>query len=203
MSHQIKKMKFAIIYYTFYLGMKTIKFPTNKNESQNGTSPSVVQQVSGQTPFKKTPAKISPPPTQAAASTEKKINTLVKEAQEVIFRTKSVFPFDLFPDEIIVTRTKIDILYGVFFSSREVFPIMLESMHSVTVVNDLFFATVDFRVTGFNDYPTPVKFLPIKDAIKLKRIIMGLIMCKKQSIDVSQIPLNELRVKLEELGKTT
>src|SRR5437016_1129422 len=122
--------------------MRTIKFPLNQNSPHIPPSPGI------------------------KAETENKVDTLVRESHEVIYKTTNIFPFDFFPDEIIVTRNKVDLVYGLFFFSKEVFPIMIPNIYSITVDHDLFFASIDFKLIGFSENPTKIKFLKKADAIK-------------------------------------
>ena len=48
--------------------------------------------------------------------------------------------------------------------------------------------------------PGEITFLWNSDAYKIKRIITGMTAAVKEGIDLSAVPINELRHKLEEIG---
>lgn len=120
----------------------------------------------------------------------------------IIFQTQSAFPFQLFPDKIIVELDKITIVRRSF-AMKNVFPILLDNLNSISVTRGFFFASLSFEITGYETNPGDIEFLWASDAAKAKRIIMGLVNARKQGVDVSKIPLEELKSDLEEIGKTT
>ena len=51
-------------------------------------------------------------------------------------------------------------------------------------------------------FNSPVSYLWKRDAIKARRIILGLIAAKSEKLDLSKIPRDEVAFKLEEIGKS-
>ncbi len=158
-------------------GMKTIKFP-EKNERQ-------VDSISLQ---KKT--------------AHEKIDTLVQENAEILFRASNCFPFDFFPDQIIISREKVDIIYYSFFLTRRFVTVLIDGIYDVNVNTSIFFSSLDIRSNSLVDDVDPISFLKTKDAKIARRIILGLVMAKKQNIDVSVLNTNELKEKMIEVGKS-
>ncbi len=130
-----------------------------------------------------------------------KLNGLVEQSNRVLFTTKAIFPFDLFPNMIRLDENKLDIINNLFFFSEQVFPIAISDIKNVTVTTDLFFATLCVEIGGYETNPGPIKFLPKGDAVKLRRLIFGLMEAKKENIDLGSIPINELVPKLEQIGR--
>ena len=54
-------------------------------------------------------------------------------AGEILLRLKSVFPFDFFPNEIIIHRSKIDIVYRQFFWDEQVVSLPIDQVKGVSV----------------------------------------------------------------------
>jgi len=131
---------------------------------------------------------------------EQKLNNLLERSNRIIFSTHTVFPFDFFPDEITIDETKIQIIKKTFFYTQQTFPILIENIHNVTVSSSLFFASVKFEVSGSEENPGDLTFLWNSDAYKIKRIITGITAAVKEGVDLSAIPLSELREKMEEIG---
>lgn len=141
-----------------------------------------------------------PPMHPKKAAIMKKVDFLIKRSDEVVYRIKSVFPFDFFPDEVIVDRTKIDILYGMFFATREIMSILIENIYEVTIDYSLFFATLRFRVIGYQVDPPPIYFLKKNEAIRLRHIVTGLILAHKDKLDLRELTIEEVRDKMERIG---
>ncbi|MEO6508701.1 MAG: hypothetical protein ABIO02_02000 [Patescibacteria group bacterium] len=135
------------------------------------------------------------------AEATQKIDNLVKSSSEVLYRAKNFFPFDLFPDEIIVMRQRVDIVYGLFFSSKEILSIEIKNLFDVNLDFDLLFAAIDFKLTVGQEEPGTVKFLKKREAIELRRIVVGLIAAYREKIDISSLTKEELLPKLIEIGK--
>jgi hypothetical protein len=133
---------------------------------------------------------------------EKKLDDLVSKSRRILYRTKTVFPFDLFPDEIIIDENKVDIIVKPFFYTENIFPVLLKNIHGVTINSSLFFASLSFEVIGMENDPGEIRFLWSNDAYKIKRIVTGLTIAIKEGLDLSKIPAEELVTKVEEIGKS-
>ncbi|PIZ65085.1 hypothetical protein CO051_05735 [Candidatus Roizmanbacteria bacterium CG_4_9_14_0_2_um_filter_39_13] len=115
---------------------------------------------------------------------------------------KTVFPFDFFQDEVIVDTTKVSIHIHYFFYSKEVRSVQFKDIFSVIVQQGVFFASLELVDKFFSEQPIIVRHLWKKDAIKARRIIQGMIIAQKQSIDIRTIPVKELVSKLETIGES-
>lgn len=143
------------------------------------------------------------------AQPQARIDRVQEKTSSVLFTAKTVFPFTLFPDLIIITEASVEIIYGLFFFSKERFPIPISSLKTVSVTTNLFFGTLAFEITGFEKNPPRVSFLPKEQALKAKNILNGLIMTSVQefsSIDhKTEIPSRQPEWKkteqLEDIGK--
>lgn len=143
----------------------------------------------------------SKPSRKDSLSDIEKLNATVKSANRILFKTQAIFPFDFFPDEVIIDENKVDIISSKFFTSRETFTIPIENINGVTNSLSLFFGELRIEAWGINRLPGPIKYLSRLDAIKARRIISGLILSHKEQIDMRNIPLEELKRKLEEIGR--
>lgn len=131
-----------------------------------------------------------------------KLHSLAMETDSPLFTLKSVFPFDLFPDEIAISRSSVLIKKGLFFFSDKMFPVVYSDMQMVTVTTNLLFGKISFQLlAASNDIPT-VNFLPKAEAIRAGHIITGLITCHKEGLDLSQFTTDEIVQELEQIGQT-
>ncbi len=134
-------------------------------------------------------------------SDQEKLDILVSRTQRTLLKFHGVFPFDFFPDTIRIDENKVDITYRHFFFFKHMFPIFIKNINAARVNTGVFFASLAVEVTGFEINPKPVNYLWKRDAIKARRIILGLVVAYKEGVDVSQIPTHELVEKVEEIGK--
>lgn len=135
------------------------------------------------------------------------IDTLKKsvlQSHEVLCNVQTVFPITLFPDSIMMDRTKITITKRSFFWSSEVISIQIEDVLNVSSNVGPFFGslTIASRVMSTVDHFTVNNFWR-KDAIDLKRMIYGHLIAKQNKIDTSSLSLQELVETIMELGTDT
>ncbi len=132
---------------------------------------------------------------------EEKFDDLLERSEKILFRTKSFFPFDLFPDEIIVSVHKVDIIYNEFLT-RRIQPVYIQNIWDVFVDNGIFFSTLHLIDAGFANNTVVMNNLINKDAISAMKTIQGLVVAVKQNIDLTKIDSKDLVEKVRTLGTT-
>ena len=134
-----------------------------------------------------------------------KLNNLVKRSNRILFEADTVFPLDLFPDTIRIDENKVDIIARQFLSTKHVLTIMIDSINTVTLSTGPIFATLNFEVngfvTGYEVKPGPIRHLWKRDAVKIRRIVLGLVAARNENIKLEEIPPAALRPKVEQIGK--
>jgi hypothetical protein len=122
---------------------------------------------------------------------------------EILFRTSSIFPLDLFPDEITIDKFKICVKSKNFFSIKDIHYLTIDSIKDIEVIIGPFFASLIIYPTGINSEPMILKNLSKNSAITCSRIIEGLLVLTKQGIKAeSLIQDNALVKRLEKLGRS-
>lgn len=129
------------------------------------------------------------------------LNESVEASQRILYKAKNIFPFDFFPDEIIIDEHKVDIITGHFFYSKEIFSIPIQNISGVNSSFNLFFGQLRIEAWGLTRVPPPIKYLPKQHAIEARRIISGLVMAHNENIELNGIPLPETKQKLELIGR--
>jgi hypothetical protein len=122
----------------------------------------------------------------------------VKKTHEMLASVQTVA---IFPDKVIVDRTKITIIKRSFFWSADVISIQIEDILNVSSsVGPLFGSlTIASRVMSTTDH-FQINFLWRRDAMYLKRIIQGYVSARQNHIAVDQLEGEELLEMLHELG---
>ncbi len=130
---------------------------------------------------------------------KQKLDDLVNNSHKVVMRVKNVFPFVLFPDELIIDANKVDIIYNQFFSTAQVRTVLVKDIADVTVETALFFATL--RIIDKSKEEYAISFLKIDDAVKARRILQGILLSITAGIDLTSIDKEEIQTKVEEIGR--
>lgn len=135
---------------------------------------------------------------------EPSLRSIVERSHEVLAQATTIFPFKLFPDTVIVDRTKVTIIKRNFFWSEDVVSIRIEDVLNAKSGVDLFFGSlnVSSRVMNSTDHYL-IKFLWKRDAMHLKHLIQGYVIAQHNDIDVSHLSRDELIKTLCELGDDT
>lgn len=136
-----------------------------------------------------------------------KLDDLVSQSERILYTTSAVFPFDFFPNKLIVDELKINIVNWEFFWAEQVKSIMIKDIVTVTVETGPFFATLvltDRTASTNSDTPTntnTIKYLWKHEAARARRIIQGLKISAEQKVNVTAMKTTELVAKLEEIGR--
>jgi hypothetical protein len=169
----------------------------------NGSNPNAPQ-VYGHSrspllPGNQPPAPAAPSP----AELRQQLGQALSEAQDVLFKATTVFPFTLFPDAVVVDRTKVTISHRAFWQVSEVISIRIEDILNVTANVGPFFGSLKIATRFYNEQTPPytVDFLWRGDALKAKRIMQGYVIATQKQIDCSSLDTKQLSTLLDELGK--
>lgn len=129
------------------------------------------------------------------------IKALTKRSNEVLASATTVFPLTLFPDTVVLDRTKVTITKRDFFMSSKVISIRIEDVLNVSADVGPFFGsiTIASRVLSSEDHFS-INYFHRKDAIHLKHMIQGYVIAQHNKIDVGHLSQEELKETLAELG---
>ncbi len=145
-----------------------------------------------------------PPATQAVAPNvvAPALQSLMRFGDEVLVKASTVFPFTLFPDTIIVDRSKVTIIKRNFFFVAETYSIRIQDVLNVTTTVGPIFGSISLITRIFNqdDKPHSINFLRRADAIKIKHLVQGYIIAMHHGIDCSEMESSELVPLLNRLG---
>jgi len=129
-----------------------------------------------------------------------KLVTMMEADQLPLVSVSTVFPFDLFPNKIVVDRSKITLVRNTFFFTHQVESFMIKDLMSVIVESSLFFATIKLVDRFFTDDPTEIRYLFKSDAEKIRTVVHGLMIAASGDVNVEKVPRGVLVDNLEKLG---
>lgn len=131
---------------------------------------------------------------------EKKLNDLIGKSQTTLLKISNIFPFDFFPDDVVIDVNKVSVINRPFFFSSYVHSVSIKDVFDVLVETNVLFATLRIVDRNFMENVLSVNYLWKSDAFKARRIIQGLLVAAREGIDLSKADEKNLRTKLEELG---
>jgi hypothetical protein len=132
---------------------------------------------------------------------KEKFNKLIDNSVSILFTTKTVFPFTLFPDEIIISLNDISVVFTEFFISKQVRSVAISKIAEVIVTTGFFFAQLQIVDKEYGQMTMELNYLSIKNAMKAKRLIQGLLFATKEGVDLTKLEDDNLIQKIEELGR--
>ncbi len=132
---------------------------------------------------------------------KEKLNQLLDRSNDVLYELSSVFPFDFFPDKIIIDTSKVTIIANMFFFSGEVHTVLIKNVRDVVVEMSILFATLKMTVFDYKTDSIKICYLKRSEAMKARRIILGLMAISKEGVDLSKLTKEDAVVdKIEKLG---
>lgn len=157
--------------------------------------------------------KQQPPPTiQKKASkellveekkNEQQLEQMVTKSQQPLLRISSVFPFDLFPDEVTIDATKVNIVQRNFWKSGSVHSVYIRDIADVKVEATPFFAKLQIVDRAYVENKLVVTFLKKNEAYRARRILQGLVVATKDGLNLAGMEMKKFAQKIEELGVET
>lgn len=129
-----------------------------------------------------------------------KLTDLAKMSNDVLFQCKTVFPFDFFPDTLVIDKTKVNIVYRMFFWSETVHSIMLKNIKDIQVDSNVFFAKMTIIPDVYMGQATSISYLHKSCAFEARRLIQGLMLCYREGLDISDLDARDIKNKIETVG---
>jgi hypothetical protein len=131
------------------------------------------------------------------------LKKVVKQSREILALANTVIlPMNIFPDTVMVDRTRITIVKRTFFWSADVISISIDDVLNVSTSVGPFFGSVNIssRVMNSTDH-FQINYFWRKDAMHLKHIIQGYVIAHQNGIATDQLSCDQLIETLLELGK--
>ncbi|OGY11205.1 MAG: hypothetical protein A3H88_00335 [Candidatus Blackburnbacteria bacterium RIFCSPLOWO2_02_FULL_44_9] len=128
---------------------------------------------------------------------------LASSSHRIIYKTRSIFPFDLFPDELTIDENKINCIHHYFFRSEEVHSALIEDVTDVVVTTNILTASLTITNSANQRFPIQLTIhnLPPHEALRARRVVQGLIAAKRVGIDLTSYAPKNLEVLAEKLGE--
>lgn len=142
-------------------------------------------------------------PSPKDSSEKQQLDHVKDKCECVLFKTRTVFPFDFFPDDLIVDSTKVNIIIRSFFAAEEIHSILIKNITHLSLEHSAFFATLHIlpgRI--FQNQVLSIKHLKKEEALKARNIIQGLVVVDRENVTIENILHTQEWVKeIEAIGK--
>ena len=132
---------------------------------------------------------------------QQKVEEILDRGNNILLKISAVWPFDFFPNEVVVDENKVNIICREFFFSEDIHSISVFNIKDISLETNIFFATLKLVPDGYPGEPLIVKFLKKGEAIRLRKIIQGLIETSKKGVDITKLPTDNPTSLIEQLGK--
>jgi hypothetical protein len=131
------------------------------------------------------------------------LRELMRKSQAILLTASAVFPFDLFPDYIIIDENKVTVIHRDFVGIQHIHSVMIEDITNVDVEAGIFLAKLSITDSTNQRFPTSITISKLhrRDALHARRLIQGLIAAKRQFIDLSTIETKEAMREVDMVGK--
>lgn len=116
----------------------------------------------------------------------------INSTNEVLLRIKTLFPFDFFPDEIIVDRYKINVIKSDFFLSKRTITIPLSSSIGVKVNSGPLFSQVEIFDPDGGQVTIHLENVPNQAAEKFRELVQGLVVAIRYGVNLTEMNKSEL-----------
>jgi len=128
------------------------------------------------------------------------LDKLEKVTKKEIIEIRAVWPFDFFPDRLIIDLNTVSIIKRRLLS-RYVFPVHIEDIKSVRDHWGPFFASIEIDIRGYEKNPPRIDFLSHGDATKARMYINALMDMRREKIELEKLSREEIIKKLEEISQ--
>lgn len=130
-----------------------------------------------------------------------KLNRVAKRATRVLFQARTAYPFDLFPDEIVIDENQVNVSHRRFFYTQDIDSVLISQIKDVTVSTSIVFCSLTIQLLLPSSQPLKLDFLWPQDAHEARRLIQGLMAIQKEDIELSKIETKVLKDRLRDIGR--
>lgn len=141
------------------------------------------------------------PPLQQVESPNTNVLQDLIRSHRVLFRARTVFPFEIFPGEIIITENDIHIVTNLFINSSDHTAIPITSVNTCSCSTSMVFGSIGIEMLGDQKVRYKIEHLWRDEAIFTVRMINGLRVCYRKNIDLSIYDTEYVRKQVALLGE--
>lgn len=138
-----------------------------------------------------------------------KLKALTEHEDTVLLQAKTFFPFDFFPDTLVIDTNKVAITKKRFFATQHLNVINYKDISDVELETSLFLANLSIeyypKIEGMmapEQRRIKIRLLKKSEAIKAQHIIKGILLARREEIDVTRLTPDEFTEVITQLGES-
>lgn len=131
------------------------------------------------------------------------LDQVIEQSNIILGRFRGVWPFDFFPDEVIIDKQSVTIVRHNFFFSKGKITCHFEDLVNSEFNVGPFFGSMSIYSKYFTDGEEQIHWFSRDSILRIHAILQGLLIAKKEGVDLKSVPDDELLAKLYELGTHT
>lgn len=117
----------------------------------------------------------------------------IEQNNEYLFRCTSLFPFQLFPDEVILDKLKISIIKRDFFFTKRIITLPLTGTVNVKVYKGPITSMLEMMdMSTLNQQAIRVRHVLNDDAVTFHRLVEGIVIGMRQGVNFMDMERNEM-----------
>lgn len=128
------------------------------------------------------------------------LGSIVQEIKEPLVIIETTFPFDLFPDKVVVDQERASIITKDIFGTEKIDSVLIANITDVEIRSGPFFSELSVIDKNIPNLPFRVNYLKKDEAFRIRRVIEGLMIAKQRNLDLSGLNKDQIVKMMEELG---
>jgi hypothetical protein len=130
-----------------------------------------------------------------------KLDEALEKTRNILIKSTALFPFDPFPDTITIDRQKLTVVHRWFFWVKQTVSVQLSDIKNVQADLGPLFGSLTVTSEHFVNNTQTIHYLPRKEVLAIQQMVQGFIVAHEEGIDLSDIGDEQLKKKLDELGR--
>jgi hypothetical protein len=130
-------------------------------------------------------------PFRGGTTTQTDFLNKLASSYRILFKAQSVFPFEWFPSEIIITERYIHLIHHSFFGTQKDKTIPISAISTCSCSTGPMLGMLQLELVGEIDHKHKIENIWRADAIQAEKIITGLIIYHQSKIDLGSFSKND------------
>lgn len=131
---------------------------------------------------------------------ENMLDDALDRAQTVLYHCKSVFPFDFFPNDLIIDLSKVTVVKRNFFMSGSTQSVYMRDIVDVEVATGPFFSSLAVVDMYYAQNKMEINYLKRGEAMKAREIILGVVAAIKLNVNITTLEGDDMLGRIRELA---
>ncbi len=129
------------------------------------------------------------------------LEKVMRRSSTILFNAKTVWPFDMFPSDLIIDINSVTIIKREFFWSGHAESLYIQDLMRITVETGPFFSTLRLIDKSFDTTKHFVRHLRRDDAFRAREILQALLAAVKSGVNLAKCDINRVVPSLSKVGE--